>query len=70
MMITEKKKKQVNNYVQYTSLGFQMMAIIAAGTFAGYKLDIWLDLKVPVFLILLSVVSVGLAIYHAIKDFL
>ncbi len=69
-MITEKKKKQVNNYVQYTSLGFQMMAIIAAGTFAGYKLDIWLDLKVPVFLILLSVVSVGLAIYHAIKDFL
>ncbi len=70
MMIPEKKKKQLNNYVQYTSLGFQMMIIIAAGTFAGYKLDIWLGLKVPVFLIILSVVSVGIAIYHAIKDFL
>lgn len=70
MMTPEKKKKHLNNYVHYTSLGFQMLIIIAAGTFGGYKLDIWLGLKFPVFLIFLSVVSVGVAIYHAIKDFL
>jgi hypothetical protein len=69
-MIPEKKKKQLNNFAQYSSVGFQMMIIIGAGTFAGYKLDIWLGLKFPVFLILLSVASVAIGIYHAIKDFL
>ncbi len=66
----EKKKKQLNNFAQYTSIAFQMMAIIGAGTFAGYKLDIWLGLRFPVFLIVLSIAAVGIAIYHSIKDFL
>jgi len=66
----EKKKKQLNNFVQYSSIGFQMMIIIGAGTFGGYKIDTWLDLKFPFFLILLSVLAVGIAIYQAIKDFL
>lgn len=66
----EKKKQKLNNFAQYTSIAFQMMIIIAAGNFAGYKLDIWLGLKFPVFLIILSVASVGIAIYHAVKDFL
>jgi len=47
-----------------------MMIIIGAGTFGGYKIDTWLDLKFPFFLILLSVLAVGIAIYQAIKDFL
>ena len=66
----EKKKKQLNNYAKYSSIAFQMMAIILVGVFGGYKLDAWIGLKFPVFTILLSLLSVGFAIYTAIKDFL
>lgn len=65
-----KKKKQLNNYAKYTGLGIQMLVIICAGVFGGYYLDTWLENSFPVFLILLSVLSVGIAIYTAIKDFL
>jgi F0F1-type ATP synthase assembly protein I len=65
-----KKKKQLNNYAKYTGLGIQMLVIIGAGVFGGYYLDSWLGNKFPVFLILLSLLSVGIAIYTAIKDFI
>jgi len=70
MKDSEKKKKQLNSYARYSAIGIQMLVIIAAGTFGGYKLDVWLNLKFPVFLIVLSLLSVSLAIYHAIKDFI
>ena len=63
-------KKQLDNYVKYSSLAFQMLAIILAGVFGGYKLDQWLSLKFPIFTIVLSTASVVLAIYYATKDLL
>jgi F0F1-type ATP synthase assembly protein I len=65
-----KKKQQLNNYARYTGLGIQMLVIIGAGVFGGYYLDTWLENSIPVFLILLSILSVGIAIYYAIKDFI
>jgi hypothetical protein len=47
-----------------------MLTIILIGVFGGIKLDDWLELKFPVFTILLSIVSVILAIYYSIKDFI
>jgi hypothetical protein len=47
-----------------------MLAIILIGVFGGVKLDQWLQLKVPVFTIVLSIASVILAIYYAVKDLL
>jgi hypothetical protein len=47
-----------------------MFAIIALGILAGYKADQWLELKFPVFTVLLSVLSVGAAIYTAVIDLL
>jgi hypothetical protein len=66
----DKRKKSFDNYVRYSGIGFQMLAIIAAGVFGGYKLDMLAGNKFPVFLILLSFFSVALSIYVAIKDFL
>ncbi len=66
----KKKKKQLDNYARYTGIGFQMLVIILIGVFGGVKLDQWLDLNVPVFTIFLSILSVILAIYYAVKDFL
>jgi hypothetical protein len=45
-----------------------MLFIILAGVFGGIKLDQWLSLKVPVFTIILSILSVILAIYYVTKD--
>jgi len=63
-----RKKKQLNNYAKYSSLAFQMMFIITLGSLGGLKLDQWLRFEFPFFTLSLSVISVGLAVYLAIKD--
>jgi len=64
------EKNKFNSYAKYSSLAFQMVAIIIMGVFGGLKLDQFLNLKFPIFTIVLSLLSVILAIYYAIKDFL
>ena len=64
------KKKQFDNFIKYSNIGIQMLVIIFAGVFGGYKLDIWMENKFPIFLLTLSTLAVGTAIYIAIKDFL
>ncbi len=66
----KQKKKHLNNYGKYSSIAFQMLAIILIGVFGGVKLDEWLELKFPVFTVTLSLLSVSLAIYTVIKDLL
>jgi hypothetical protein len=65
-----KNKKPVNDYIRYSGLGFQMLAIILLGVFGGYKLDKLIHIRFPVFTLVLSMLSVALAIYYGIKDFL
>jgi hypothetical protein len=66
--LPEKQKKQLSGYARYSSLAFQMFAIIGLGAFGGVKLDQWLHLEFPVFTLILSIVAVALSIYFAIKD--
>jgi len=66
-----KQKPRYNASLKYTGMAFQMGAIITLGVFGGRKLDVWLGLeKVPIFTLVLSLASVAIAIYLAIKDFL
>ena len=64
------KQKQFNAYARYSSLAVQMMVIIVVGTFGGFRLDNYLGWNFPVFTIVLSLLSVGIAIWYAIKDLL
>jgi F0F1-type ATP synthase assembly protein I len=66
----EKKKKSLDSYARYSSIAFQMLVIILAGVFGGIKLDEWLELDIPVFTIILSLLSVILAIYYVTRDLL
>ena len=68
--LPEKKKKSLDSYTRYSSIAFQMLIIILIGVFGGIKLDEWLKLSVPVFTIILSILSVILAIYTVTKDLL
>jgi hypothetical protein len=63
-------KKTLNNYAKYSSMGIQMGAIITGGVLGGIQLDKWLQLKFPVFTLVLTLLSVFLAMYYFIKDIL
>jgi hypothetical protein len=64
------KRPPLESYARYSGLAFQMFAIIGLGIFGGVKLDQWLNLRFPVFTVLLSILSVSAAIYTAVKDLL
>jgi F0F1-type ATP synthase assembly protein I len=66
----KKPKKQFDDFIRYSSLAFEMMAIMGIGVFAGIKIDQWLELSFPAFTLGLMILSVGGAIYHAIRKFL
>jgi len=68
-MTFDQKKRLLSNYARYSSMAFQMLAIILLGVFAGFKLDQWIHTK-PIFTIILSIGSVILAIYTVTKDLL
>lgn len=65
-----KKKQPDYSYMRYASMGTQMLVIIGLGVFGGYYLDKYLEFKIPVFTLSLSLLSVAAAIYLSIKDFL
>lgn len=62
-------KKNSNAALKYTSIGFQMLAVIGLGVFGGIKLDEYLHTD-PIFTIVLSLLSIAVGIYIAIKDFI
>lgn len=67
------KKKQPDDKVssmRYAGMATQMAVIITLGVLGGSKLDKYLELKTPIFTLVLSLLSVGVAIYLSIKDFL
>jgi len=62
------KKKKLNNFAKYSTMASQMAIIITIGSLGGLKLDQWLKLEFPYFTLSLSVLSVAMAVYLAIKD--
>ena len=63
-------QKPLNAYAKYSALGVQMAVIIGAGTYGGHWLDTHYNNKTPVFTIVLSLVSIAIAMYIVLKDFI
>ena len=61
------KKKQPSPYIKYSSLTTQMAAIIAAGAFFGDYLDKKNTTDIPIYTIVLSLLSIFLALYYVLK---
>ena len=61
------RKEGLNNYIKYSTLAFEMGAIIGLGTWAGVSLDGYFSLKTPIFTIILSLFSVFGSLYFVIK---
>ena len=64
------KKNQPDSasYMRYAAMGTQMLVIMGLGVFGGYYLDKYFEFKIPVFTLLLSLLSVAAALYLSIKD--
>lgn len=63
-------QKPLNAYAKYSALGIQMALIIGGGCYAGYKLDEYYKTSTPIFTIILSLLSIGMAMYLVLKDFI
>jgi F0F1-type ATP synthase assembly protein I len=65
-----KGKNKFDAFIRYTSLGFEMMAIIALGTFLGYKIDQWMENEFKGFTLGLMILSVIGSVIYATRNFL
>ncbi len=62
--------KPLSAYAKYSALGIQMAVIIGGGCYGGYKLDEYYNNTTPVFTIILSLLSIAIAMYIVLKDFI
>ncbi|MEO2067431.1 MAG: AtpZ/AtpI family protein [Flavobacteriaceae bacterium] len=65
-----KNKKKQHNLIIFSQIGLQMLIIILAGVFVGFKLDQIYPNQHKAFTILFSLLSVGFSIYFVIKQVL
>jgi F0F1-type ATP synthase assembly protein I len=61
-------QEQFNAYAKYSALAIQMMLIISVGTYGGFCLDKYFGWNFPAFMLVFSLLSVGMAIWYAVKD--
>ena len=66
----QKNRKKFDSFIRYSALGFEMMSMIVIGTFAGYKIDQWLDNEFKGFTLGLMIISVIGAIIYSIRNIL
>lgn len=64
------KMNYMKEYAKYSSLVFQMIAMVAAGIWGGIELDRLLNMKGSVFTIILTIVTSFAAIYHLFRTLL
>ena len=64
------KRKGFDTFVRYSSLGFEMMAIIGLGTFLGFKIDQWMDNDFKGFTFGLMIFSVVVALVYGTRNLL
>jgi len=63
----EDNKKQVNNFVKYTGMTFQMLATIGVFTFIGYKIDEHRSSETLIFTAIFGVVGVVASFIHLFR---
>jgi hypothetical protein len=60
--------KKTNRLAQYSGLAFQMLGTILVFTYGGYKLDQYLQNKIPVWTLVLSLTSIAASLYMFIRN--
>jgi ATP synthase protein I len=63
----EPTKKQLNAYLRYSTMVFQMIAIIGIGTWLGKQADSYYTFQKPWLTLIAAISSVAVALYVALK---
>jgi hypothetical protein len=56
---SRKKLKTYNSYLKYSSLALQLLIVIGVFGWLGYKLDQYLEIRFPAFMLLLGFGAFG-----------
>jgi hypothetical protein len=56
------------NAMRYLGLGMQLAIMLLAALFAGWKIDEWIGWKAPVFLLVLSLSTLGYTLWKLVKE--
>ena len=64
------KKSQLNPYLKYSGLVFQLGLIIGLFTFLGQWLDKKMEMETPWYTVVFSLSGVGLGLYTSLKGIL
>ena len=60
------KKNNLDSYARFSSIVLEMLIIIGGGTWLGHKIDENSTREFPLFTVILSMVSVAIALYVVI----
>ena len=69
-MSNPKKKPQVDQYLKYSGMAFQLAIVLGVGTFIGIRLDRYFQTDRPYFTVLLALLSLFAGFYLSLKDLL
>jgi F0F1-type ATP synthase assembly protein I len=61
-------KKPINAYLKYSGLAFQLLASMGIFGWLGYKLDQFLSLKFPAFMLLFGLLAFGGMMYQVYRS--
>ena len=62
-------KKESSGFLKYSGMATQMLGTILIFTYGGYKLDEWQQNDVPVWTLVLSLLSIAGSLYMLIRGF-
>ena len=63
-----RKPSPYNSYLRYSGLAIQLMAAIAIMGWLGYKVDDWLNLEYPIFMLALGLVGFAGSLYQVYRS--
>jgi F0F1-type ATP synthase assembly protein I len=63
-----KKLKTYNSYLKYSSLAFQLLAAIGVFGWLGHKLDQYLNITFPAFMLLFGLVAFAGMMYQVYRS--
>jgi hypothetical protein len=64
----QKSRSNSSELMRFAGLGAQIFATLGIAVFAGYKLDKWLHISLPLLVWLLPLIAVSATIYKLVKD--
>ncbi|MCE7066856.1 AtpZ/AtpI family protein [Dyadobacter sp. CY326] len=62
-------QKQSSGFLKYSGMATQMLGTILIFTYGGYKLDEWQQNNVPVWTLIMSLLSIAGSLYMLIRGF-